>query len=291
MRASASYGTPTRRVGWPLYAVIGSAALLGSIAVMVMMRAGSGAMVVDATSATRPPEPTITPLELPAAPAPAPAVEPAVAPIAQPVIRDATAGEVAAVRAAKAGSVGGSAAASAPPAAMTVPRPAASERAPVRPSLRPASPQPSGAAATSPRTGPRSSTAPPSSRTTQPSASAPARSTEPPITISAAEHPSGKRDSSDDEIGRSYKAGNYEQVVARCSAGGPVSAEHAPLCFLAACHAGNEAKARKFITAVSPARRDQLTSNCQQLGVDIGGRKKPDKPASDCEADPMACQH
>ena len=50
-------------------------------------------------------------------------------------------------------------------------------------------------------------------------------------------------------------------------------------------------KARKLITAVLPARREQLTSNCQQLGVDIGGRKKSDKPASDCEADPMACQH
>jgi hypothetical protein len=156
--------------------------------------------------------------------------------------------------------------------------------------VRPASPQPSGAAPAPPRTASRSSTAPPSSRTAQPSASAPARSTEPPITISAAEHPSGKHDSSDDEIGRSYKAGNYEQVVALCSAG-PVSAEHAPMCFLAACHAGNEAKARKLITAVSPARRDQLTSNCQQLGVDIGGRKKPDKSASDCETDPMACQH
>jgi serine/threonine protein kinase len=258
MRASGSYSTPTRRrSGWPLYAVIGSAALLGSIAVMVMMRSSAGAMVVDAASATRPPEPTITPLEPAPAPAPAPAVEPPVAPRARPVIRDATAGEVAAVRAAQAGSMGTSAAAAAPSAATAVPKPTASERVPARPSVRP----------------------PPSPRTA-----------EPPITISAAEHPSGKRESSDDEIGRSYKAGQYEQVVALCSAG-PVSAEHAPMCFLAACHAGNEAKARKLITAVSPARRDQLTSNCQQLGVDIGGRKKPDKPASDCETDPMACQH
>jgi hypothetical protein len=99
-----------------------------------------------------------------------------------------------------------------------------------------------------------------------------------------------KRESQDNEIARSYKEARYEEVVALCSAG-PVNADHAPMCFLAACHAGNEAKARKLITAVSAARRDQLTSNCQQLGVDISARKKPDKPATDCETDPMACQH
>jgi hypothetical protein len=70
-------------------------------------------------------------------------------------------------------------------------------------------------------------------------------------------------------------------VLAQCA--GPVSAEHAPLCFLSACHAGNEAAARRLITAVPAGRRDPLTSSCKQLGVDI---QKPD-----CEADPMACQH
>jgi hypothetical protein len=286
MRASAPDSLPTRRRGgWLLYAVIGSAALLGSIAVMVMMRSGAGPMVVDAASAIRPAAPTITPLDPTPAPAPAPAADPPVAPIAQPVIRAATAGEVAAVRAAQVASVGAVGAAAAPPTAMAVPKPANGERAPVRP----ASPQPSSAAPAPPRTAPRSSTQAPPLRTAQPATAAPARSPEPPITISAAEHPSGKRESSDDDIGRLYKAGNYEQVVVLCTAG-PVSNEHAPMCFLAACHAGNEAKARKLITAVSAARRDQLTSNCQQLGVDIGSRKKPDKPASECETDPMACQ-
>jgi hypothetical protein len=64
------------------------------------------------------------------------------------------------------------------------------------------------------------------------------------------------------------------------------------VCFLAACHAGNEAKAKKLITAVPVGQREQLTASCKQLGVDITARKKPiDKPADDCEADPMACQH
>jgi hypothetical protein len=101
--------------------------------------------------------------------------------------------------------------------------------------------------------------------------------------------PPGKHEPQDDEIAHEYAAGRYDKVVELCSAG-PVSAEHAPLCFIAACHADNEAKARKLIIAVPPARRDQLITNCKQLGVDIT-RKRADKAAEDCEADPMACQH
>ena len=282
MRVSGAYSTPAqRRAGWTLYAVIGSAALLGCIAVMIMMRSGAGAMVVDSARATRPPEPTITPLE----PAPPPAPITA-APLAEPVIRDATAGEVAAMHAARAGN----GATSALSAAAAAPKPTANDRAPARPSVRPASPAPTGAAPAPPRTVQRSSATSPPSRATQPSppASAPSRSTE--SATSAAGHHPGKRESQDDEIARAYAAANYQQVITLCSAG-PVNAEHAPMCFLAACHAGNEAKARKLITAVSAVRRDQLITNCQQLGVDISGRKKPDKPASDCETDPMACQH
>ena len=76
----------------------------------------------------------------------------------------------------------------------------------------------------------------------------------------------------------------------RCSTF-PVSIEDAPLCFIAACNAGNEARARKLITAVAAARRDQLTADCKELGVDLTAHKKPDPPADDCQADPMACQH
>jgi hypothetical protein len=84
-----------------------------------------------------------------------------------------------------------------------------------------------------------------------------------------------------DDIPRLYAAGHYDKVIAQCA--GPVSAEHAPVCFLAACQTRNEAAARRFITAVPATRRDQLTTSCKQIGVDI---LQPD-----CEADPMACQH
>ncbi|HEU4726774.1 MAG TPA: hypothetical protein VFT22_02765, partial [Kofleriaceae bacterium] len=89
-----------------------------------------------------------------------------------------------------------------------------------------------------------------------------------------------------DDIVRLYAAEQYDKVVEQCS-GGPVSAEHAPMCFLAACHDGNEAKARKLIAAVPVARRDALTTNCKQLGVDITA---PRKPAEDCDVDPLGCQ-
>ncbi len=102
--------------------------------------------------------------------------------------------------------------------------------------------------------------------------------------------PTAKHDPQDDDIARVYAAGQYDKAVELCSAG-PVTADHAPLCFIAACHAENEAKARKLIVAVPAARRDQLITNCKQLGLDITAHKKTDKPAEDCEADPMACQH
>jgi hypothetical protein len=43
---------------------------------------------------------------------------------------------------------------------------------------------------------------------------------------------------------------------------------------------------RRFST-----RASQLTADCRELGVDLTAHKKPDPPADDCQADPMACQH
>lgn len=116
----------------------------------------------------------------------------------------------------------------------------------------------------------------------------------------SAQKPDKSENLQDDEIERLFAETRYDKVVTLCSAG-PVSAEHARSCLLAACHTGNGAKARQLLTAVPAGRRDQLIVHCKQLGIDITAiaRKKPDKPAGkpadkpveDCEADPMACQH
>ncbi|HEU4728234.1 MAG TPA: protein kinase, partial [Kofleriaceae bacterium] len=90
MRASASLRMPDRRVPWPLYAVICGAALLGSVAVTIMMRSSAGEPLADVGSATLPPAPapssgiTVVPIEqveaAPAGPAPAQVVASAAAP-------------------------------------------------------------------------------------------------------------------------------------------------------------------------------------------------------------------
>ncbi|HEX4417772.1 MAG TPA: protein kinase [Kofleriaceae bacterium] len=132
-----------------------------------------------------------------------------------------------------------------------------------------------------PRTAPASSITKP---TTPPSAAklaASSPSSAKPAPSSAA------KPAPDEDVAEAYAAGRYDQVVQQCD--GLVSAEHAPFCFLAACHLGSEAKARKLIVAVAPGKRDQLITNCRQFGVDIAPRKKP--AAGDCDADPMACQH
>jgi serine/threonine protein kinase len=90
------------------------------------------------------------------------------------------------------------------------------------------------------------------------------------------------RDRPGDEVSRLYHDGHYDQVVAQCGKGG-LGAERAPLCFLAACHVGDEAAARRMVAAVPALRREQLVTNCKQFGVDI--------QKADCEADPMSCQH
>jgi hypothetical protein len=217
LRSSASYRAPVERHGWPFYAVIGGAALVGSIAVLLAMRWGSTAS--DATSA------------------------PGAASLA---VRKA---DSAATLPSSTGSLTVSPIEQAPDPAATAP-----------PGDPPKASRPTRAAA------------PPRTASTAPPAAAPAQ-------------PMTKREH-DDELNRSYAAGLYDKVVEQCGAG-PLSAEHAPLCFLAACHAGNEARARKWIAAVPSSKREQLLANCKQVGLDI---KKPDKPV-DCEADPMACQH
>jgi len=310
MRVAASYSTPEhRRAAWPLYAVIGSAALVGSIAVVIMMRAGSEAVVVDAANTAKPPPPVVTPLEpLPRAPIPKPSVSDAKGTSEVAAAGSATGPAVAA---------GPAAAPDAGNAAMPGPRVAAaapnsSDTGPaVPPPVQTGSTQDPGAApglsrtvepparpSVPPRRSPASPAVSASSRSMELSAKAPgqapARQPETP----------DKRDLQGDEIGRLFAAEHYDKVVPLCSAG-PVSAEHARFCFLAACHTGNGAKARQLLTAVPASRRDQLILNCKQLGVDITAtaRKKPDKPADkptdkpadkpveDCEADPMACQH
>jgi serine/threonine protein kinase len=246
VRVSALHRMPARRhVAWPLYAVIGGAALVGSIAVMILMRSGSGETLADTAGAARPADTTgkarssSTVMVSPITVVP---IEPA---------------EPDAISAPDRGHPG-------PPEPVS----AASRGAEL--SVRPPVP--------SRKPGPAPALVP--SRTDasgKPAGQAPA-------------HPTAKHDPQSDDIARVYAAGQYEKVVELCSAG-PVTADHAPLCFIAACHAGNEAKARKLIVAVPAARRDQLITNCKQLGLDITAHKKTDKPAEDCEADPMACQH
>ncbi|HSR99737.1 MAG TPA: protein kinase [Kofleriaceae bacterium] len=234
LRGSASYHPPPERHGWPFYAVIGGAALVGSIVVMFAMRSDWAA--TDAASA---PAPAVRSADSPASPSPTGSIS--VVPI-EP--------------------------------STDSPASAATNPAPTKPiSDERSSEAADGAAATSrpPRT----------PKATAPRTAPPAAATAPPATSAAA---LSKRDR-DDALGRSYAAELYDKVLEQCGAG-PVNADHAPLCFLAACHLGNAAKASKLLAAVPGNRRDQLITNCKQLGVDL---KKAE--TVDCEADPMACQH
>jgi serine/threonine protein kinase len=286
-----SYGTPQRRRAvWPLYAaIIGGAALFGSIAVVIMMQTGAGAIRVDAVSVSKASAPVVRSIDpLPVPPAASPTGDPSTAPGATgPGIADPAAIEPGAPERSA-----GSASAAGPRGAGEALH-GAGDAGDHRSSARPGNP-------------PRSDTVSPTVRKFQPSratsgspkspefsAGAPSRNADPP----AASQPPGGR-GSNDEISRAFAEAHYDKVVALCGAG-PVSAEHAPICFIAACHAGDEPSARRLITAVPVGRREQLTTNCKQLGVDITMAKKPDRtpaqpvtrPASECEADPMACQH
>jgi NAD(P)H-hydrate repair Nnr-like enzyme with NAD(P)H-hydrate epimerase domain len=90
------------------------------------------------------------------------------------------------------------------------------------------------------------------------------------------------RDRPADELSRLYNDGHYDQVVALCGKGA-IGGDRTPLCFLAACHLGDEAAARRLVAAVPAPRREHLVTNCKQFGVDL--------QKADCEADPMSCQH
>jgi hypothetical protein len=235
MRSSASHRAPVERHGWPFYAVIGGAALIGSVAVILAM--GSDGAETGATSAGH---------------------------AASAVVRPADS----------------KAALPSPPSAITV--------VPIEPGANPSGNAASaGSGAAKPVTDEPAADPSTAQAGTAPKATRPTRVGAPPRaapTTAAAQPPA--KGAPDDELGRWYAAEQYDKVVEQCGAG-PLPAEHAPMCFLAACHVRNEAKARKWIAAVPAAKREQLTTNCKQLGVDV---KKSDKPV-DCEADPMACQH
>jgi serine/threonine protein kinase len=264
VRLSAMHTAPfrRRRVPWRLYAVIGGAALVGSVAMILVMRSGSGDSLIDAAGAVRAADVTGT--------AAAPASTITVSPITVVPIEPAEPDAISAPdrrAAALPGAVVGAAESGSP--GVIVPDHLGHAAAPGRADEPPGRPPGGPRRLVSPSVAPGAGSA----RSDAVKSVSPAQAAE------AAE-----------ERARAYAAGRYDDVVDMCAAG-PVSAEHAPLCFLAACHAGNEAKARKLIGAVPAGRRDQLTTNCKQLGVDITAHKKTDKPSEDCEADPMACQH
>ena len=86
-----------------------------------------------------------------------------------------------------------------------------------------------------------------------------------------------------DPIARAFAERSYDTVLAACGTG-PVTAEHASLCVMAACNLGDEPKARQRLSAVAAAGRAGLIDQCKQLGVELAVKKPVD-----CDADPMAC--
>jgi hypothetical protein len=235
---------------WPLYAVIGGAALISSIVVAVAMTSGASGPTANLAKT----------------------IEPAASgPGAPPAITEPR-----------------------PPGSSTItvvpidppPEPeSASGPSPSPDDLRAALAEARGSSASraTPLSVTKAGTTRRGSATTNP-----VRSAELPAAVrSAFRHEPSIPRSSNDEITRASSDGRHDKVVALCGAG-PISAEHAPLCFLAACHIGDEPRARKLIAAVPAASRDRLIANCQQIGVDV---TRPAKPAVDCEAEPMACQH
>jgi eukaryotic-like serine/threonine-protein kinase len=232
--------TGPRRIAWPLVAVITGAAAVGSVAVVLAMRSGSGAVTAVASTpgAVAPPAP-----RLPGRPI-VESIDP------EPEHHDPGGP-----------AVEGLAAAASPPAAETgaplQAAPALMAAAVVGHDDSPAH----GAAAAGLQAAPRVPRGAPGS---------------PP------RRASDVRDRPGDELSRLYNDGHYDQVVALCGKGA-VGADRTPLCFLAACHLGDEAAARRLFAAVPAPRRERLVTNCKQLGVDV--------QKADCEADPMSCQH
>ena len=245
-----------RRRGALRYAAIGGAVMLGALAIALVMRSGDAgrasiAGALDPAAApARPTEPVLR----------APASRITVVPIPEPsTASGSSASGGSATRSGESGIATGSGAigsgAAAEPASAAAPTAHAATRD------------------AKPRGDARGSVVPaPSAPRGEPARPAPAR-----------------REPGEDEVTRSFTDARYDRVIALCSTG-PVSAERAPFCFLAACHLNDEVRARRLIIAVPAASRDALSGHCKELGVDITAKKQA-TPAVDCDADPMACQH
>jgi serine/threonine protein kinase len=224
-------GAGARRA-WPLIAFITGAALVGSLAVVFLMRSGSQAAAVAGRRAIRP-------SAVAAAGAPASA-EPAhnqitVEPIEPERVR--------------------------PPAA------APGAESPVAPWVAP-SPAPSAASADAAMPAEAAPVA--SAAIHAPSRThAPGRSSGP-RTVWRGAHSSDKHEPSPpiDDVPQLYASGAYDKVVAACT-GMSVSGDRTPMCFLAACHTGDAVAAHRLLAAVPAARREQLALNCRQLGVEV----------------------
>ncbi len=232
--------TAPRRAAWPMVVVITGAAMVGSLAMALLMRSGFGA----APSAASVPRAAVSPVTAAKRPPEGTTVESIEPP--------------------------GSGAGSAASAGMSPPvaEPGAPTRAEaVAPALMAAPVVPHDG---SPAQGPASTALKAATRVPRGSPGAsPLRASDP-------------RDRLGDEISRLYQDGRYGQVVSQCGKVA-VSAERAPMCFIAACHVGDEAAARRLLALVPAPARDHLVTNCKQFGVDL------QKEA--CEADPMSCQH
>ena len=239
------------RRAWPLIAFITGAALVGSMAVVFLMRSGSQATAVDARRAIEPPA-------VAAAAAP---------PSAEPAHNQITVEPIEPERAQPPTAAPG---ADSPSAASVAPSTAPSAALPGPSSPSAALPAEAGPVALAPMHAP-------------PRTHAPGRSSGP-RTVLRGTRASDKHEPSPplDDVPQLYASGAYDKVVAACTGASP-SGDRAPMCFLAACHVGDAATARRLLAAVAAARREQLALNCRQLGVEV--------ELVNCEADPMSCQH
>jgi len=105
-------------------------------------------------------------------------------------------------------------------------------------------------------------------------------------------------------LAKALDDGNYSEAVAMCVKTGSLSRSS---CALAACHAHDQVRARKWFVAAGS--KQALAAACKTAGTVVEPTKettrdtpkdptpakdqpKPkDQPKKDCDADPMACQH
>ena len=105
----------------------------------------------------------------------------------------------------------------------------------------------------------------------------------------------GDADPKKSDLEMAWDAGNYKEVVTRCSKAFPANADDVR-CPVAACKLGNESKARAFLAKIDKARRKGVIHACRNADIDLDEappEKKPPSsdPKKDCALDPMACQH